>query len=285
MIVIAYADKIFKSQLREIKEHGVSDEQYHVRPVWDSGKKAHSLYTTHALATYYPEDGAPIQTGRQIPWKVALKEILAIYQKHATTKQEFHDMGIYWWDSWFDENDSLGTSYSYQLKKIIQFPEGEFTQFDRILYLLKNNPMDRRMVVNMFNLEEMKDMALPPCAFLTAWAVRGEYLDLMLLQRSGDTIPAAGFGGVNTIQYYFLLAMVSNLTGYKIGKFTHIINNLHIYDDHLQYVDDLLSAKEFAPPKLWINPEITNFYDYTVDDIKLIDYKYDIQIKNIPIAI
>jgi len=107
----------------------------------------------------------------------------------------------------------------------------------------------------------------------------------MLIQRSGDSIAAAGFGGVNTIQYYFLLAMVAQVTGYKIGKFTHLINNLHIYDKHFKYVDDLLSAEEYEPPKLWVNPEITNFYDFTDEDIKLIDYKYDKRIEDIPIAI
>ena len=107
----------------------------------------------------------------------------------------------------------------------------------------------------------------------------------MLIQRSGDSIAAAGFGGINTIQYYFLLAMVAQVTGYKIGKFTHLINNLHIYDKHFEYVDDLLTAKEYEPPKLWVNPEITNFYDFTDEDIKLIDYKYDKRIKDIPIAI
>lgn len=282
---MAYADKIFKQQIEEIRDNGCSDKEYQVRPVWDTGESAYSKYITHSFNTIHPHQGVPIQTGRRIPWKLALKEILAIYQKYATTKQEFHDMGIKWWDSWFDENDSLGTSYSYQLKKKIQFPEGEFTQFDRVLWLLKNKPMDRRKITNMLNLEEMRNMALPPCAFMTIWEVRGEYLDLMLIQRSGDSIPAAGFGGVNTIQYYFLLAMVANVTGYKIGKFSHLVSNLHVYDKHDIYIENLLNAKEYPSPTLWINPDIKNFYDYTEDDIKLIDYKYDTQIKNIPIAI
>lgn len=282
---MAYADRIFKQQLEDIRDNGYSDKEYQVRPIWDTGESAYSKYITHNFNTIHPHQGVPIQTGRMIPWKLALKEILAIYQKHATTKQEFHDMGIKWWDSWFDENDSLGTSYSYQLKKKIQFPEGEFTQFDRVLWLLKNKPMDRRKVTNMLNLEEMRNMTLPPCAFMTIWEVRGEYLDLMLIQRSGDSIPAAGFGGVNTIQYYFLLAMVANVTGYKIGKFSHLVSNLHVYDKHDIYIENLLNAKEYPSPKLWINPDIKNFYDYTEDDIKLIDYKYDTQIKNIPIAI
>lgn len=279
------ADYKFREQVRELEKWGVRDDLLTVRPIWEDGTPAHSLYVTHSYTTHMPEEGFPIQTMRKIPWKSALREILAIYQRHATTKQEFHDMGIKWWDSWFNEEESLGTSYSYQLKKRIQFPEGEFTQFDRVLWLLKNKPMDRRMITNMFNLEEMTDMALPPCAFLTMWAVRGEYLDLVLVQRSGDLIPAAGFGGVNTVQYYFLLAMVAQVSGYKTGKFSHLINNLHIYDRHRKYILPLFNAEIHEPPTLWLNESITNFYDFTENDIKLIDYKYNQAIKNIPIAI
>lgn len=284
-MIIAYADKIFREQLYETIHHGATDKGQEVRPVWKNGESAYSTYTTHDFRTIHPHQGVPIQTWRSIPWKLALKEILAIYQKHATTKQEFHNIGIRWWDSWFDKNDSLGTAYSYQLKKKIQFPEGEFTQFDRVLWLLKNKPMDRRIISNMLNLEEMVDMALPACAFMTMWSVRGEYLDLILVQRSGDFYPAAGFGGVNSIQYYFLLAMVSQATGYKIGKFSHLVNNLHIYNKHDIYLSDAMKANTHPSPTLWINPDIKDFYDFTDEDIKLIDYKYDTTIKNIPIAI
>ena len=160
------------------------------------------------------------------------------------------------------------------------------TQFDRVLYLLKNRPMDRRMITNMFNLEELNDMTLPPCAFMTIWSVRGEYLDLMLIQRSGDSIPAAGFGGINTMQYYFLQAMVAQVTGYKIGKFTHVVNNLHIYSKHMEIAEKLRAELPCDNlPTLWINPDIDNFYDFTDKDIKLIDYEFKCNIKEIDIAI
>ena len=282
---MAIADVKFEKQLRKIELHGYSDRGNEVRPVWEDGESAYTKYIAHSSISHSPFEGVPIQTGRRIPWKLALREILAIYQKHATTKQEFHDMGIKWWDSWFDEEDSLGTSYAHQLKKTISFPEGSFTQFDRVLWLLKNKPMDRRIITNMLNLEEMYLMALPPCAFMTMWTVTGRSLNLMLIQRSGDVIPAAGFGGVNTIQYYFLLAMVAQVSGYEIGKFTHVVNNLHIYEEHLQYLPDLYGAQTSDPPELWVNPKVKDFYDFTEDDIKLIDYKYDVTIKDIPIAI
>ena len=280
------ADIHFKKQLIDILFNGASDEDQAIRPVWEDGSQAHSQYITHSVVTHEPEDGVPIQTVRKIAWKSGLREILAIYQKKATTRKEFEDAGVFWWEPWFDENGTLGKSYAYQLKKEIQFPEGAMTQFDRVLYLLKNKPMDRRMITNMFNLEELNDMTLPPCAFMTMWSVRDGYLDLMLIQRSGDAIPAAGFGGINTIQYYFLQAMVAQVSGYKIGKFTHIVNNLHIYDKHLETSMLLRSASTcLKPPTLWINPEVKDFYDFTADDIKLIDYQYKHDIKNIDIAI
>ena len=283
---MSVADKIFKNQLQSIFEEGYTDAPFNVRPVWENGEKAHSQYITHAVGVVQPWDGVPIQTVRKISWKAGLREILAIYQKKATTKKEFEDAGVFWWEPWFDENGTLGKSYAFQLKKEIEFPEGRMTQFDRVLYLLKNNPMDRRIITNMFNLEELKDMTLPPCAFMTMWSVRGKYLDLMLVQRSGDAIPAAGFGGINTVQYYFLQAMVAQVTGYKIGKLTHVVNNLHIYDKHIDIAEQLfLEGTELKPPTLWINKDIKNFYDFTEDDIELIDYKYQNDIKGIDIAI
>lgn len=280
------ADIVFKRQLQEIFELGYTDTGRDVRPTWEDGESAHSDYITHSISVAQPWNGVPIQTVRKIAWKSALREILAIYQKRATTKTEFEDAGIRWWTPWFDENGTLGKSYAYQLKKEIDFPEGKMTQFDRVLHLLKYNPMDRRMITNMFNLEELNDMTLPPCAFMTMWSVRENYLDLMLVQRSGDAIPAAGFGGINTIQYYFLQAMVAQVTGYKIGKFTHIINNLHIYDKHKDIAEALfVEDVALEPPTLWINEDVTDFYDFTEDDIKLIDYQYKENIKGIDIAI
>lgn len=280
------ADIIFQNQLRQIifKPQG-NDYGQTIRPTWSDGLPAHSQYIIHSVSEWDAEYGAPIQSIRKIAWKAGLREILALYQKRATTRQEFLDMGVTWWEPWFNKQGELGTSYAYQLKKEIEFPEGRFNQVDRVLWLLKNRPMDRRIITNMFNLEELKSMTLPPCAFMTMWSVTGNKLNLMLIQRSGDLLPAAGFGGINTIQYFFLLLMFAQVSGLQPGQFTHIVNNLHIYDRHLSIAEELYETKEkFDAVQYWINPEITNFYDFTVDDIKLIDYKWVHDIKNIPIA-
>lgn len=285
------ADIFFNSQGRRILNSPDGDDfERKVRARWADGSPAHSQFITHSIVTWDCSDGVPIQTGRPIAWKSALREILALYQKRATTKEEFEENKVKWWTPWFNEEENLGTSYAYQLKKEIDFPEGRFNQVDRVLWLLKNKPHDRRIMTNMFNMEELKDMTLPPCAFMTLWNVGKKkdnnqpQLNLMLIQRSGDFLPAAGFGGINTIQYYFLQAMFAQINGFKMGKFTHIINNLHIYDRHLEDVEELISRKSQEPPILWVNPKIKNFYDFTENDIKLINYKAGEPIKNIPIA-
>jgi thymidylate synthase len=284
VILISQADVYFKQQIQEILNNGYSDEEYEVRPTWPDGKKAHSKYITHSIFTWDNSMGVPIQTVRKIAWKAGLKEILALYQQKATTKEEFEQAGVFWWSPWFDDKGTLGKSYAYQLKKEIEFPEGKFNQIDRVIWLLKNKPMDRRIITNMLNLEEMKDMTLPPCAFMTMWSVRGKYLDMMLIQRSGDLLPAAGFGGVNTIQYYFLWQMISQVTGYEPGKFTHVINNLHIYDRHENIARNLLNAATYQSPKLILDTKITDFYAFSANSISLEGYQWDQDIKNIPIA-
>jgi len=280
------ADLMFKENAIEILKYGSNDFDLNVRPRWEDGTPAHSIYITQVFNKHdYNIFGVPIQTVRKIAWKSALREILAIYQKRTTTREEFESMGIMWWNSFFNEQGNLGTSYSYQLKKEIDFPEGKMNQVDRVIWLLKNRPMDRRIMTNMFNLEELKDMALPPCAYSTLWSVRDDKLDLTLIQRSGDGLPAAFFGGINTVQYFFLQAMIAQVTGYEIGTFSHYVNNLHIYDRHVPIVDDLIATETYVAPKLWVNPEIKNFYDFTDEDIKLIDYKYEKVVNNIPIAV
>lgn len=280
-----HTDTIFLKQIKTIiNSPEGNDSDYSVRPTWSDGQSAYSSYITQSVETWDCEDGPPIQTVRKIAWKSALREILTIYQKRATTIAEFEEMGVNWWGAWADNQGTLGKSYAYQLAKVIDFPEGRFNQVDRVIWLLKNRPMDRRIITNMLNLEELNEMTLPPCAFMTMWSVSGDKLNLMLVQRSGDLLPAAGFGGINTIQYYFLLLMIAQVTGYKPGKFTHIVNNLHIYDRHMDIANKLQKNKSYPLPEVWVNPEITNFYDFTAEDIKLINYQWHEDIKNIPIA-
>ena len=282
---MAYADEIFKENLKNILDNGVWDTEYDVRPKWNDGTPAHTKYATHVINTYDIEkEGLPILTVRPVAWKTGLKEIFWIYQDQSNDVDLLEEKyGVMFWREWANEFGHLNKAYGYQIAKKINFPEGYFSQLDRVIHLLKTDPMNRRITTNILPLDEMIDMELPACCYETWWSVRDGKLDMMLIQRSGDIIPAAG--SINVTQYAMLLMAIAQVTGYKVGKFTHIINNLHIYDRHIDIAKELLLREEHPVPKLIINPEITNFYDFTIDDFKLIDYQHGEPIRNIPIAI
>lgn len=282
---MAYADKIFKDNLSNVLENGVWDTDYEVRPRWSDGNSAHTKYVTHVINTYDIEkEGLPILTLRPIAWKTGLKEMFWIYQDQTNDVDILEEKyGVMYWREWANKFNNLGKAYGYQMAKKIDFPEGYFTQLDRVIYLLKTDPMNRRITTNILPLDEMMDMELPACCYETWWSVRDGRLDMMLIQRSGDAIPAAG--SINVTQYAMLLMMIAQITGYSVGKFTHVINNLHIYDKHIDIAKELLGRKEYSQPKLWINPNVTDFYDFKSEHFQLINYKHGEQIKNIPIAI
>lgn len=282
---MAYADKIFKDNLRNVLENGVWDTNYKVRPKWADGKPAHTKYITHVVNTYdIGKNGLPILTVRPIAWKTGLKELFWIYQDQTNDVNLLEEKyNVRYWREWANKEGNLNKSYGYQLAKEIDFPEGRFNQINRVIHLLKTDPMNRRITTNMLNLEELNDMTLPPCCYETWWSVRDGHLDIMLIQRSGDIIPAAG--SINVTQYALLLVMMAQATNYKIGKMTHVINNLHVYDRHIEIAKELLRRKEYGQPTLHVNTKVKNFYDFTVNDFKLINYQHGEPIKNIPIAI
>lgn len=279
---MAYADEIFKKNLQLILEEGVWDHDYKVRPRWPDGTPAHTKYVTGVYNTYdISKYGLPITTLRKVAWKTALREILWIWQDQSNDVNLLKEKyGVSYWDAWTNDEGTLGTSYAHQLSKVIDFPEGRFNQVDRVLYLLEHEPMNRRIITNMLNLEEMADMTLAPCAFMTQWSVSGDYLDLTLIQRSNDVIPAQS---INVIQYAFLLYMVAIDKGYKVGKLNHYINNMHIYDRHIELAKELLTRQPQPQPDFWISGQL-NFYDFVVDDFHVDNYKVAGPQLTIPIA-
>lgn len=266
-------------------ENGVWDIDYEVRPGWSDGTPAHTKYVTHVVNTYDIEkEGLPILTLRPIAWKTGLKELFWIYQDQTNDVDILEEKyGVMYWREWANEFGHLNKAYGYQMAKEIEFPEGRFRQLDRVIHLLKTDSMNRRITTNILPLDEMIDMELPACCYETWWSVRDGKLDMMLIQRSGDLLPAAG--ALNVTQYAMLLMMISQVVGLRPGKFTHIINNLHIYDRHLEIAEELLTREEYPAPKLWIDPTITDFYDFKPEHFKLENYKHGEPVKNIPIAI
>ena len=282
---MSYADQVLKNNITEILYGPLqgSDGGFAVRPKWSDGAPAHTLYVSNVVNQYDLSLGQyPLTTLRPIAWKTALGELLWIYQDQSNDvnllKEKYN---VNYWDSWMNEEGNLGTAYGYQIAKKIKYPEGTFNQIDRVLYLLKNDPMNRRIMTNMIDMEEMVDMTLVPCAFMTMWSVRRGYLDMTLIQRSNDVIAAQS---INAFQYAALLMMVAASTGYQPGTFTHFIQNMHIYDRHLDIAETMLSREPRNGGRIELVKK-DNFYDFKVSDFSLPGYDPHPQIKGIEIAI
>ena len=205
----------------------------------------------HQIMQFNLENEFPILTTKFVAFKTAVKEMLWIYRDQSNDVTKLQEQNVRIWDEWVDENNTIGRGYGYQIAK--------FHQIDKLIETLKTNPQDRRML-------------------MTMWDVTDGKLNCMLIQRSGDIPLGVPF---NTSQYAVLVHLIAQVTGFKPGLFTHVINNAHIYENQVEGMKLQLTRAndEYEAPKLWINPEITNFYDFTADDIKLIDYKYHPAIK------
>jgi thymidylate synthase len=177
------------------------------------------------------------------------------------------------WRAWEGEDGTIGKTYGYQLGKVSDYGYGKFDQVDNLIYLLKNKPMDRRMITTMWCPQDLNEMNLPPCVYETLWDVSDGKLNCTVIQRSGDLLAAAASGGWDTIQYALLVHMLAQVCGYKPGTLVHIVNNLHIYDRHVDLVKEVMENPEYPGPQLKLNPEVKDFYDFTEDDFELVGYQ------------
>lgn len=285
-------DHLYIEKAKEILQYGYREDQVQnnrVRAVWDQGEQAYAIYLSQQGITYYPGE-VPLTTLRRIAWKSAIREILWIYgdkSNDVACLKEKHN--VHYWDAWANKEGTLGTAYGYQIAKPITSPEtGQITdQMDRVLSLLKDNPLNRRIMTTMIDMDEMAQMTLVPCAFMTLWTVTQNQLNLTLIQRSGDFLAAASPGGINAFQYYALMRMVAQVTGYEPGQVFHFVQNLHIYDRHVDTIEQIITVTppQEKGPRLNLNPEITNFYDFTIDDFELVEYHPDPTKYTIPIAL
>ena len=277
------ADDILKENLKHIITDGRWDTSGEVRPRWEDGTPAYTRYVNAVVNTYNISKGIyPLTTLRPVAWKTAIKEILWIYQDRSNDVELLKEKyNVHYWDSWKNNEGTLGTAYGFQINKEIDFPEGRFNQIDRVIHLLKNDPYNRRIMTTMIDMEDMKDMTLVPCAFMTMWSVRGKYLDMTLIQRSNDIIAAQS---INALQYTALLMMVAAVTGYEPGVFTHFIQNMHLYDRHYNIAGEMLSRENLGQGKLILKSR-EKFEDFKIEDFSVEDYFPHPQIKNIPIAV
>ena len=273
------ADEIFVQNMKDIMENGFSDKDLPVRPHWEDGTPAHTIKKFGIVNTYDLQEELPILTIRRTAFKSCLDELLWIWQKKSNN---IHDLKSHIWDSWADENGSIGKAYGYQLAKKSIYPEGEFDQVDRVLYDLKHNPQSRRIMTNIYNFEDLHEMNLYPCAYSMTFNVTGDTLNGILNQRSNDMLTANNW---NVLQYALLIMMFAQVSGLKPGKLIHVIADAHIYDRHVDLVKEVIAKPQHKAPTLKINPNIKNFYDFKVEDFELIDYEFEKLDKKIPVAI
>ena len=224
----------------------------------------------HQIMQFDLENEFPILTTKFVAFKTAVQEMLWIWQQQSNDVSWLNDRNIHIWDHWVDKNNTIGKAYGYQIAK--------YKQLERLIETLMSDPQDRRMIVSLWNIEDLPDMMLQPCAFLTMWDVTEGRLNCMLVQRSGDIPLGVPF---NTTQYAVLVHLIAQVVELRVGLFTHVINNAHIYENQIEGMKLQLSREKqaYEAPKLWINPAIKDFYDFTIDDIKLIDYKHCGRIK------
>jgi thymidylate synthase len=257
------ADKYYIQNIQKIMSEGSWDEN--PRPKYEDGTPANSRFITSVFEEYdISKDEFPIPTLRNTAIKTGIKEILWIYQKQTSSLSVAREMGVNWWEEWNIGDDTIGQRYGETINK--------YDLMNQLLDGLVNDPFGRRHIINMFQYEDLQSTkGLFPCAYETLWSVRkvGEdkVLDMTLIQRSNDYLVA---GYINKIQYVALQMMVAGHCGYKVGKFCHLVQNLHIYDRHFDASTEILNKEPLdIQPKL-ILKEDKNFYDYTINDFEII---------------
>ena len=273
------ADVLFVNMCKDILDNGFSSEGQAVRAVWEDGTPAHTIKKFGVVNRYNLQEEFPALTLRPTAIKSAVDEILWIWQKKSNN---IKDLNSHIWDEWADEDGSIGKAYGYQLGVKYDFHQGRMDQVDNIIWQLKNTPYSRRIMTNIYKFDDLMEMGLEPCAYSMTFNVTGNRLNAILNQRSQDILAANNW---NVVQYSVLLMMFAQVCGLEPGELVHVIADAHIYDRHIPIIRELIARPQFPAPKFELNPEIKDFYDFTVNDIRVMDYQKNEQIKNIPIAI
>lgn len=270
-IIGTKGDNNHRLVLQKILDEGTLD--VNPRPHYSDGTPAHTYSINHIMQQYDLSKGeCPVETLRPIAWKSAVKEILWIYQMQSNRLDDLHDMGIKYWDDWDIGDGTIGCRYGATVKR--------HNLMNKLLDGLKQDPFGRRHIMNMWQEDDFSDetggttKGLNPCCYETIWNVRqgedGLYLDMLMNQRSSDYEVSCA---INELQYIALQLMVAKTCGFKPGMFTHVIENVQIYNRHINNVKVLLTRNSVeCNPQLILNTDKTDFYEFTIDDFVLTDY-------------
>ena len=264
------ADRYLVDDIHNILDNGYKD--VNPRPRYEDGTPAYTISVNHVMRKYDLSKGEfPICTLRRQAWKTGIREIFTIYQHPTNVLSEMRDLGVTWWDPWDIGDGTIGQRYGATVKR--------YDLIHKLIDDIKKDPYGRRKVVSLWQETDLRETkGLAPCAFLTMWNVRRNYLAMSMIQRSGDMLTASGAGGINEIQYAALLMMVAKVTGYEPGVFTHFVANEQIYDRHMDNAHEMLRRAEVMKddtqnPVLVLNKEgECQFEDFTIDDFEMKDY-------------
>ena len=279
------ADELFCAMCTDILENGTTTEGQKVRPHWEDGTPAYTIKQFGVVNRYDLREEFPALTLRRTALKSAMDEVLWIYQKKSNN---IHDLHSHIWDEWADETGSIGKAYGYQIGQKSHYPQGDMDQMDKVLYDLRETPFSRRIMTNTYVFADLSEMNLYPCAYSCTYNVTQTpgsdrlTLNMVLNQRSQDVLAANNW---NVCQYAILLMMVAQSVGMIAGQLVHVIADAHIYDRHIDIIRELISRPKLAAPRVSLNPEVTDFYGFTTDDLIVENYEHGPQVRNIPIAV
>ena len=265
------ADKLFVTMCRNVLDNGTDTQDQLVRPHWPDGTSAYTIKQFGVVNRYNLQEEFPAITLRKTGIKSAIDEILWIYQKKSNN---IHDLKPHIWDEWADPDGSIKKAYGYQAGLKHKFKEGEFDQVDYALYLLKNQPFSRRIIITLWNPADLAEMNLQPCALMCIFNVTKRdgklVLNLHLIQRSQDILAANNW---NVVQYAALLMMFAQVNDMIPGELLHTITDAHIYDRHVPIIKRMLDREQYPAPKVTLDPAIKNFYDFTPDSFIIENYQ------------
>ena len=214
------------------------------------------------------EEGFPLLTTKKLHFKSIIYELLW-FLRGDTNVRYLQEHGVSIWNEWADEDGDLGHIYGYQWRSWPDYDGGAIDQISEAVETIKHNPDSRRIIVSAWNVADLKDMALPPCHALFQFYVANGKLSLQLYQRSADIFLGVPF---NIASYALLLQMMAQVTGLKAGDFVHTLGDAHIYLNHIDQVKLQLTREPRPLPRMALNPDVKNIFDFGYEDFQLTGY-------------
>ncbi len=251
--------KQYLDLLRHIKEHGTDKSDR-------TGTGTRSVFGYQMR--FDLADGFPLLTTKKLHLKSIIHELLW-FLKGDTNVKYLQDNGVRIWNEWADENGDLGHVYGYQWRSWPAYDGSSIDQIRNAVETIKNNPDSRRIIVSAWNVADIDHMNLPPCHALFQFYVADGRLSLQLYQRSADCFLGVPF---NIASYALLLMMMAQVTGLKPAEFVHTLGDAHIYTNHFEQVDLQLGREPRKLPRMVINPDVKDIFDFKYEDFRLEDY-------------